>query len=245
MTSLIHVVDVGANPIDDTPSYCQMLKDGLCHVTGFEPQLSALAKLNSEKGLLETYYPYALGDGLKHTLNICAYSGWTSLFTPSQQALEFFSFYKSNATIIDQQLVQTHRLDDLDEVDEIDFLRMDIQGSELMVLQHGREKLKNAVVIELEIPFVSLYTGQPVLGEIDLELRSQGFVPHHFASLKKYQDQYLEANWVYIRDMTQPDNLSEEQLQNLGLIMTHCYRSTDFTQRCTGLMAKRLQEVSA
>lgn len=236
MTSLIHVVDVGANPIDDTPSYCQMLKDGLCHVTGFEPQLSALAKLNSEKGLLETYYPYALGDGLKHTLNICAYSGWTSLFTPSQQALEFFSFYKSNATVIDQQLVQTHRLDDLDEVDEIDFLRMDIQGSELMVLQHGREKLKNAVVIELEIPFVSLYENQPSLGEIDLELREQGYISHHFASLKKYGDQYLEANWVYIKDITHPDRLSYTQLERLGLIMKSCYHSIDFAKRLAATM---------
>ena len=68
---LTHVVDVGANPIDGAPPYKQMLSQGLCTVTGFEPQEQALAALNERKGPLETYLPHALGSGGQATLNIC------------------------------------------------------------------------------------------------------------------------------------------------------------------------------
>jgi hypothetical protein len=87
MSRLTHVVDIGANPIDGAPPYRPLLDAQLCRVTGFEPQPSALAELNLRKGANETYFPYAVGDGEAHTLNLCAYSGWTSTFVPSAAAL--------------------------------------------------------------------------------------------------------------------------------------------------------------
>ncbi len=42
---LTAVVDIGANPIDGDPPYHEMLRKGLCTVTGFEPQPEALASL--------------------------------------------------------------------------------------------------------------------------------------------------------------------------------------------------------
>ncbi len=163
MRRLTHVVDIGANPIDGTPPYRPLLDAQLCRLTGFEPQASALAELNLKKGANEAYFPYAVGDGKEHTLNLCAYSGWTSMFVPSAAALEVFSFFKNNARVVGQTRIQTHRLDDLSEVTDIDFLKMDIQGGELGVLMHGREKLKNAAAIQVELQFVNLYEGSPCL----------------------------------------------------------------------------------
>ena len=77
MSRLTHVVDIGANPIEGVPPYKPLLDAQLCRVTGFEPQASALAELNRKKGAYETYLPYAVGDGREHSLNLCAYSGWT------------------------------------------------------------------------------------------------------------------------------------------------------------------------
>ena len=57
------VVDIGANPIDGDPPYKAMLEKGLCRVIGFEPQQEALRILLERKGPLETYLPYAIGDG--------------------------------------------------------------------------------------------------------------------------------------------------------------------------------------
>ena len=48
----------------------------------------ALARLEAAKGPNESYLPHAIGDGGEAYLNLCAYSGWSSLLTPRQDALE-------------------------------------------------------------------------------------------------------------------------------------------------------------
>ena len=132
---LTHVVDVGANPIDGAPPYKQMLSQGLCTVTGFEPQEQALAALNERKGPLETYLPHALGSGGQATLNICQYSGWTSLLQPSAAALAVFPQFQANAKVVAQMPVFTHKLDDIHEVRPFDLLKIDVQGAEMAVFQ--------------------------------------------------------------------------------------------------------------
>jgi FkbM family methyltransferase len=253
MGRLTHVVDIGANPIEGAPPYRPLLDAQLCRITGFEPQASALAELNLKKGANEAYFPYAVGDGQEHTLNLCAYPGWTSIFVPSAAALEVFSFFTNNARVVGQTLVQTRRLDDLVEADDIDFLKIDIQGGELAVFVHGRQKLKNVVVIQTELQFVNLYEGQPSFGEVDQELRAQGFIPHAFAALKKWPisplqfggnptqplNQLLEADLVYVRDFIHADSISSDQLKHLCLIAHSCYNSFDLAGRCVALLAQR------
>jgi FkbM family methyltransferase len=253
VSRLTHVVDIGANPIESIPPYKPLLDAQLCRITGFEPQASPLAELNRKKGANESYLPYAVGDGQEHTLYLCAYSGWTSTFVPSAAALEVFSSFKNNASVVDQTRVQTKRLDDIAEVNDIDFLKIDIQGGELAVFLHGKEKLKNAAVIQTELQFVDLYEGQPSFGQVDQELRAQGFIPHAFAALKRWPispiqldgdptkpfNQLLEADLVYVRDFVHPDGISIEQLKQLCLIMHSCYDSFDLAGRCILLLEQR------
>ena len=87
---LTQVLDIGANPIDGDPPYKKMLEAGLCLVTGFEPQSSALEELTRKKGPHERYLPYAVGDGQPHILNICRWSGMTSLLEPDPAAFSVF-----------------------------------------------------------------------------------------------------------------------------------------------------------
>jgi FkbM family methyltransferase len=253
LSRLTHAVDIGANPVDGAPPYRPLLDAQLCRLTGFEPQEAALVELNKKKGANETYLPYAVGDGGEHTLNLCAYSGWTSLFTPSAAALEAFSFFKANARVVDRARLKTQRLDDIAEIDGIDFLKIDIQGGELAVFVHGREKLKHAVVIQTEVQFVDLYEGQPSFGELDQELRAQGFIPHAFAALKKWPiaplqfggnptqalNQLLEADIVYVRDFVHAERMASDQLKHLALIAHACYGSFDLAGRCVALLAER------
>lgn len=250
---LTEIVDIGANPIDGDPPYKTLLQSKLCKITGFEPQLEALAKLNQQKSELEQYLPYAVGDGNRHTLKVCQYSGMTSLLEPDQNTFDNFAALKANATVINRVPIATHQLDDIVEIQELDFLKIDIQGTELSVFCSGRQKLSNAVVIQTEISFVTLYENQPSFGEIDIELRNQGFIPHCFAAVKKwpispfmYQNeplqavnQLLEADIVYVRDFTQPQKIDNEQLKHLALIAHCCYQSFDLTLRCINLLEQR------
>lgn len=244
------VVDVGANPIDDEPPYTPMLVAGLCRVTGFDAQPEVLRELETNKGPGERYLPYAVGDGDMHTLNICQSSGCTSLLEPDPAVLKIFPFFPLYAQVIERVPVQTRRLDDISEIQHVDFLKIDIQGGELAVFQGGKAKLTETVAIQTEIPFVTIYKDQPDLGDVDRELRSQGFLPHTFAAFKESHfapcadprlapRQLLEADIVYIRDLVHEDSVSDEQLKHLALIAHHCYRSFDLAWRCVMLLEQR------
>ena len=250
---LTQVVDIGANPIDGDPPYKPLLGAGLCRVIGFEPQEDALAKLNQSKSAFENYLPYAIGDGTTKTLNICRYSGWTSTLKPRAASLNVFPVVEKNAEIIRQVPLQTRKLDDISEIERIDFLKIDIQGGELEALQNARRLLATAVVIQIEVSFVTLYDSQPGLGEIDVELRRQGYMPHCFADVKKgpiaplvvnnnpWQpiNQLLEADMVYVKDFRDAGPLSDEQIRNICLIAHACYGSFDLAYRCLLVLERR------
>jgi FkbM family methyltransferase len=250
---LIEVVDVGANPVDGDPPYKPLLDAGLCHVTGFEPQSEALAELQKKSGIYERYLPYAVGDGSTHTLNICSASGMSSLLEPDAATLAVFEALKETAEITERIPFDTRKLDDIAEITHLDFLKIDVQGSELAIFQGGRNKLAQTVAIQTEVPFVTLYKNQPSLGDIDVELRSQGYIPHCFAALKQCPiapcvinnnprqplRQLLEADLVYVKDFTRPELIDDEQLKHLAMIAHYCYGSFDLALRCVMLLEQR------
>ncbi|MGW6703326.1 FkbM family methyltransferase [Streptomyces sp. NPDC054956] len=248
-----HVVDIGANPIDGDPPYLDMLRSGLCRVTGFEPQPDALEELRRRKGPYETYLPDAIGDGGTHTLHVAAASGMTSLFKPDPNRLGLFNGFTDWGSVREEIPVGTRRLDDVEEVGAFDLLKIDIQGAELMVFQNAREKLAEAVAIHTEVSFVPLYEDQPVFGDVDQELRRQGFIPHAFTAVKRWPiapvifggdfrqalHQLLEADIVYVRDFGHPESMTDEQLKQLALVAHHVYGSTDLAYRCLSVLVTR------
>ncbi|MEU9256813.1 FkbM family methyltransferase [Streptomyces sp. NPDC048270] len=248
-----HVVDVGANPIDGDPPYRDMLAAGLCRVTGFEPQPEALDELRRRKGPYETYLPDALGDGAAHTLYVAASSGMTGIFRPDPNRLALFNGFGEWGRVREEVQVSTRRLDDVEAVGAFDLLKIDIQGAELMVFQGGRRKLAEAVAVHTEVSFVPLYEDQPVFGDVDRELRGQGFIPHAFAAVKRWpiapvvfggdfrqaRHQLLEADVVYVRDFGRPESMTDEQLGQLALVAHHVYGSTDLAYHCLRQLSLR------
>ena len=247
---LTAVVDIGANPIDGDPPYESMLRAGLCTVTGFEPQPEALEELQLQAGPHETYLPWAVGDGQSHTLYLCWASGMTSLLRPDAGKLAEFNLFTDFGRVEGELALNTRRLDEIEEIEALDFLKIDVQGSELAIFENGTEKLGRAVAIQTEISFVPLYEDQPVFWEVDKALRDLGFLPHAFAALKRWplapyvQDgnerralnQLLEADLVYVRDITVPGSMDDEQLKHLALLAQEVFQSPDLVSRCIGLL---------
>lgn len=246
LDDLVSVVDIGANPIDDEPPYKEMLRNGLCRVTGFEPQPEALHTLLQQAGEREVYLPYAVGDGSKKVLNVCQSSGMTSILKPSTRMLSLFNEFSILGSVTGVEEISTNQLDDISEVDRIDFLKIDVQGAELEVFKSGTKKLQDAVAIQTEVSFIPLYENQPVFGEVDIYLRSIGFIPHAMPACKQWPlypmvfgdnlrqplNQLLEADIVYVRDFSQPDTMTYDQWKKLALIAHHCFRSYDLAFRC-------------
>jgi FkbM family methyltransferase len=251
-TRLTEIVDIGANPIDGDPPYKDMLARGICRVTGFDPHPEALARLNAAKGARETYLPYAVGDGEQHILKVCRGIGFASLLQPDEKTLMHFPRFSELGHVVDEIPCATRRLDDIAELAEIDLLKIDIQGSELSVFRNGRTKLACAVMIQTEVSFIPLYKDQPVFGDIDLELRSLGFIPHMFAAINKKMiapmigpdpaaafNQMIEADVVYVRNFIEADAMDAEQLKHLALLAHHGYGSFDLTANCIHHLVRR------
>jgi FkbM family methyltransferase len=243
---LTTIVDIGASPFDGDPPYKSMLESRLCRVIGFEPQPVALDALNARKGDLERYLPYAIGDGTKAQLRICRGAGFSSLLAPDPSMLSHFRNFSEWGQVVQEVPVVTRRLDDVQEVDSCDFLKIDVQGSEISVLKNGQRRLSASIAVQTEVSFICLYKEQAPFGEIDLELRRLGFVPHALVAVKKLMlaplfvadnpnaamNQLLEADILYVRDFTRPEKMDVEQLKHLALVAHHCYKSFDLAMNC-------------
>ena len=113
---LTSVVDIGANPIDGDPPYQEMLRQRICRVTGFDPHPEALKRLNASKSDLETYLPYAVGDGGTHSLKICRGLGFASLLQPDEKVLTHFPRFSELGKVVNEIKLATRRLDDIAEI---------------------------------------------------------------------------------------------------------------------------------
>src|SRR5262249_20171740 len=132
ITSLLHisftikVVDVGAKQVgDEKAPYRPLLSAGLAQLIGFEPNADALAQLNEIKGPQDTYLPYAVGDGQRHTMHHCRSASMSSLLPPNKPVLELFHNFSYWGEVVHEEEVDTVRLDDVAETAGMEFLKID------------------------------------------------------------------------------------------------------------------------
>ena len=245
----INVIDIGANPIDGDAPYKPLLDSGLAQVYGFEPNLDALARLNAIKGPNETYFSSAVYDGNQQELRVCLAQGMTSLLEPNANLLNYLHGFPEWGKVEERVSIPTVRLDDINEITIVDYLKIDIQGAELEVFRNGVNRLKDCLVIHTEVNFLPMYEGQPLFSEVELYLRELGFIFHKFDPLvsrilqpmtlnndiRGQLSQVTYADAVFVKDFTKFDQLSSKQLKKIALILNDIYESFDIVLR--GLMA--------
>jgi hypothetical protein len=56
-----------------------------------------------------------------------------------------------------------------------DYLKLDVEGAELQVLEGGERATRNTLVLDLEVEFAPLRAGQPLFAEVDTYLRGHGW----------------------------------------------------------------------
>lgn len=243
--TVISVVDIGASDVDGPPPYMPLVEAGRAAILGFEPNPAEFAKLDARRASHETYLPYALGDGREHTIHYCAAPGMTSLFEPNSELLAYFYGFPEWGRVTHTERIQTVRLDDVPEIEHMDYLKIDIQGAELMVFENAVTRLADCLVVHAETLFLPMYVGQPLFSEVEQFLRRQGFMIHTFAPLISRVVRPLLVNnnphsplrqifWadaVFVRDFTRFDKLGDVELLKFAAILNDCYGSFDLALR--------------
>jgi protein O-GlcNAc transferase len=135
----------------------------------------------------------------------------------------------------------TKRLDDLPEVGDIDFVKIDVQGAELAVFQGGEKVLRNAMLVQTEVEFVELYENQPLFADVDRLLRSHGYQFHTFNgfggrtfkpliandNINQPVRQLLWSDAIYVKDWLRFDMQPLDKLKKLAVLLHEVIQSHD------------------
>lgn len=234
------VCNVGSRKIsaeDDYGEMWQIFAPGLT-IYGFDADPEACDSANQQfeakqADWNEFHIPLAIaeksGDA---TLYITHHPMCSSLYPPNEPFLKKFADL-GVMTLERTAQIKTVSLDDFcasEDICNIDFLQIDVQGADLQVLKGAKHLLNSVSAIQVEVEFAPLYIGQPLFGDIDLYLRAQGFSlfdlriarrPRSFIYSGSRPGQLLWGDAIYVREAVQcPDGSFEcpEQAFKLACI---------------------------
>lgn len=173
-----------AYAFEANPAYTKSLEQAAAEDPRIIPQMVALSDV---RGTIE--------------LNIAESPGVTSLFRPAER---FRQMHPSETGIRKVERVGTVPIDDwVRETGEpsLELMKFDIQGAELRAMKGGKKTLtESTLVVYTEVFFNPMYEGGAVFSEIDLFLRSCGFMLYNLyktrADAKGMLDQ---CNAVYVK----------------------------------------------
>jgi FkbM family methyltransferase len=243
----IRIVDVGAMNTGDDP-YRPLAESMACELVGFEPVEEECRKLNAEGRGACAFLPYVIGDGSERSFHECAAAYNSSLLEPNFPLLEQFTGFAELFKVVATSRVRTRRLDDVEEAQGAEFLKLDVQGAELMVLDGAPQTLRSVLAVHTEACFLPLYKDQPLFADLDRRLRAEGFVLHKvtyhgkrpFAPFPVHDgpglvvSQNVWCDVAYVRDFLALDRLSGEPLLKLAAILHENYASCDFASLVLG-----------
>lgn len=237
---LINILDVGA-ALNEQPPYQSLVDAGRARIIGFEPNPQECETLNREYGEPHRFFPYFVGDGRPATFHETNWVLTGSLYAPNSSLLEKFQNLAELTRPVATHSVSTTRIDDIAEIDDVDFVKIDVQGSELVVFQNALRTLADVLLIQTEVEFVEFYQGQPMFADVDIFLRSNGFQFHTFngfgtrafkplivnGDINAGFRQALWSDAVYVRDWMHLEALDELKLRKYAVLAHDLLRSYD------------------
>ena len=238
--SKIIVCDIGASPCDPTEHLEELLNNTESFLYGFEPNEEEFNKLKITKK--KKFFQKAIGDGSEHILNLCAYPGWTSFLEPDVEYLKKFHYFEKASKIINKVSLKTERLDDINFEKKIDFIKIDVQGFESIIIENGLKTISDALVVQLELSPVPLYKNEKNLSYVTNLMEKLNFNLNMFNNIntKTFKPMRLgndtdnglhtifQLDCVFVKNYKEIEKLNEEKLKKLILIMFYSYKSYDF-----------------
>ncbi|PSB32071.1 hypothetical protein C7B69_07390 [filamentous cyanobacterium Phorm 46] len=194
----ITVCIVGSRKIGDLDDYAsqgwEIFAPNLT-IYGFDADAEACNEANADLearqvNWTEKHIPLALSNTEGKTiLYVTKYPGCSSLYPPSEEYIKRFS---GNSELIelkstvDLSTTTLEKFCKAEDIKEIDFLHLDVQGAELKVLQGSDGILNNSVLgLVTEVEFTELYAGQPLFSDVDIYLRNRGLTLFDFGHMQR------------------------------------------------------------
>ena len=146
---------------------------------GFEPDARAFEDLSSQQDHLIRYFNVGLHRSRgQFSFYLTRKQQTSSCFLPNRDLLNrFHSPFRFD--VVEETRIDCESLDEVLQqtgLTDLDFIKLDTQGSELAILEGAQSVLAESVFgLEIEVAFAELYEGQPLFSDVDLFVRQFGF----------------------------------------------------------------------
>lgn len=246
------IFEIGALPLEGETEPFHQILDFFPNskVFAFEVDKELCNRLNKQTSKNIKYYPVALGLTQEtRTFYETNHPMCASLFKPNEELISNYNCMEV-AYLKSTTSVETVSLDffcDNNDIHDIDFIKIDIQGAELEVFRGGTRNLSNIIAIVSEVEFVSHYINQPLFGDVCSFLSANDLMFHKFLSMSGrslqpvvvennpcFATQHMWSDALFIRNVLKLAELSPDKLLKLGLI-AFIYGSPDVTFQCIKL----------
>jgi FkbM family methyltransferase len=102
------------------------------------------------------------------------YGNKSSSLLPPNKTQDVFKWLKfENKEIVNTSTLELFCKEN--KIDTIDFIHIDVQGAELMVLSGARSKIPFIKMIWMEVENIELYKNQPLKDEVEKFMKTSGF----------------------------------------------------------------------
>ena len=215
----------------------------------FEPDLKEYEKLlnkNNDQIIINA----ALSDKVENIeFNICNKQEVSSVYIPNYDLINKFPDTKdaprSRYNLVNKIEMKTDTLSNqlkLNNISEVDFIKIDVQGYGLSVLKGSIENLSNTIGLEVEVEFLEIYKNQPLFNEVDIFIQKHNFqlydIKRYFWKRNDYEGtgtqkgQLVMGDALYLKNPEQimkiPDINTNKIIRSICIYL--CYGYIDLAQ---------------
>ena len=199
------IVDGGASIGDTSERFACMFPKA--KVYAFEP-FPKFLKVLREKALTNSrirVFSFALGkiEG-ERILRVNESDGTNSLFAASQTGKELYPELLEQKGEIKVSITNLDEWAEDQKIDQIDILKLDLQGGELAALQGVSKNLKERRIkfLIVEISFLHQYENQPIASDILKFLECQGYDLFNLYQCSYHNGQIIQADAIFVERTT-------------------------------------------
>lgn len=187
---VIFIFDIGCCEGLDAIKYSRLFPNSKIYCFEPIPSNNDLIKINIDKNnianvfLFQTALSDVIGEAEFHVsdgepegknVDNWRFGNKSSSLLPPKKAKEFFPWLKfENKTIVPTDTI--FNFCKTNNIPRIDFIHMDVQGAELMVLNGASDFISNIGLIWMEVEAIELYEKQPLKNEVETFMKKNNFV---------------------------------------------------------------------
>jgi FkbM family methyltransferase len=189
------ILEAGAHKGKDTVEMAKIWPRGIIHAFEPVPHIFRLLENNTRNLKNVHCYQLALGNarGIEPLfVSSGASDGSSSLLPPKELLNNFPTIYFDNKIVVNTITLDEWAIEN--GVTKIDFMWLDLQGLELMVLKSGLNILKSVKAIYTEVSSTEIYQGQTLYSDLKGWLLSKGF------KIEREEVEKGNGNVLFIRE---------------------------------------------